>query len=251
VKYQPDQSVLHRFHPAVKLAWLLWVTVAVFVFDSATLPLLATAGAVGLLWLCGVAPWRIPGGRIFLTLGLALLVTQAAFVRQGEPVLGPVTDAGLVAGLRAMGRLLAVILMSALFVATTEPFSLACALMGMGLPYRWGFALVTALRLAPIFRLEAHHVYQAQLVRGVAYDASGPRRWWLLLRHLYLPLLVSALRTAHSLSLSMEGRAFGLHRERTYMREVAVGRRDLVAAGLLVASVVAALWYGCTRAWTG
>ena len=247
----PSQSIVHRLHPGVKLAWLLWVTVAVFVLDSAVLPLVAAGCAVGLLWLSGVTPRRIPGVRLCLTLGLALLVTQVAFVRHGNPVVGPVTDAGLIAGLRAVGRLWAVILMSTLFVATTEPFSLACALMGLGLPYRWGFALVTALRLAPIFRLEAHHVYRAQLVRGVAYDARGPRRWWLILRHLYLPLLVSALRTAHSLSLSMEGRAFGLHPQRTYMREVVAGRQDVVAGGLLVASVVAAAWYGCATAWAG
>ena len=103
---------------------------------------------------------------------------------------------------------------------------------------------MTALRLVPVFRVEAHHVYRAQLVRGVAHDASGPRKWWLILRHLCLPLLVSALRTAHSLSLSMEGRAFGLHRKRTYLREVTAGYRDVVAGTLLAASILLALWYG-------
>lgn len=248
MKFQPGQSIVHRLHPVVKLAWLLWVTVAVFVFDSVALPLGAVGCTVVLLGLAGVAPWRIPGVRIWLTLGAAILVTHAAVVREGDPLVGPLTDAGLIAGLRAMGRLLAVIFMSALFVATTEPFSLACALMSIGLPYRWGFALVTALRLAPIFRLEAHHVYRAQLVRGVAYDAVSPRRWWLILRHLCLPLLVSALRTAHSLSLSMEGRAFGLYPKRTYTREVVVSGCDIAAGALLVVSVLVAVCYGCTRA---
>ena len=31
MRFQPGQSVIHRLHPVVKLAWLLWVTVAVFV----------------------------------------------------------------------------------------------------------------------------------------------------------------------------------------------------------------------------
>ena len=232
------QSFVHRLHPAVKLAWLLWVTVAVFVSNSALLPPVAVGCAVCLLWWSGIAPWRIPGMRVWLILGAAILVTHAAVVREGDPLVGPLTTLGLINGVRAMSRLLAVILMSTLFVITTEPFSLACALMSIGLPYRWGFALVTALRLAPVFRVEAHHVYRAQLVRGVAYDAAGPRRWWLMLRHLCLPLLVSALRTAHSLSLSMEGRAFGLHRRRTSLRRVVLGRRDIVAGALLLASIV-------------
>lgn len=236
------QPFPHRLHPLVKLAWLLWVTVAVFVFDSVALPLAATAAAVALLWLAGTAPWRVPGKRTWLVVVLGSLVIQFIFVRHGQPVLGPVTDVGLAAGLRVAGRLMTVLLLSTLFVSTTEPFSLACALMQVGLPYRWGFALVTALRLAPVFRLEAHHVYEAQLVRGVAYDAAAPRRWWLLLRHLCLPLLVSALRTAHCLSLSMEGRAFGLHRQRTYLRELAAGRNDVVAGALLAGSVIVAAW---------
>jgi energy-coupling factor transport system permease protein len=182
-----------------------------------------------------------------MILAIGITALHAAVGREGGEIVGPVTDVGLVNGVRAAGRLLAVILMSTLFVTTTEPVSLACALMGVGLPYRWGFALVTALRLAPIFRVEAHHVYRAQLVRGVAYDAAGPRRWWLILRRLCLPLLVSALRTAHSLSLSMEGRAFGLHRQRTYMRPVSVSGRDLVAGALLGLSVLAAVWYGWVR----
>ncbi len=256
MRFQPGQSIIHRLHPVVKLAWLLWVTVAVFVFNptmadwpafnAAILPLIVAGCAAVLLWLAGVAPWRIPGIRLWMTLGTAILVLHVLSTRQGDPVLGPVTTVGLAAGLRAMGRLLAVILASALFVMTTDPVSLACALMRVGLPYRWGFALVTSLRLAPIFRLEAHHIYQAQLVRGVAYDTAGPRRWWLMLRHLCFPLVVSAMRTAHSLSLSMEGRAFGLHRQRTYMREVAVNRRDVVAGTLLVVSVLLVVWHGFT-----
>jgi energy-coupling factor transport system permease protein len=240
--FQTGQSLVHKLHPVVKLVWLLSVTVAVFAFNSPVLPAVIVAVAAGLLWHAGVAPWRLPAARLWLTLGLAIFIAQIVVVRDGEPVLGLFTTGGLVAGGRALGRLLAVILASALFVVTTEPVTLACALMRVGLPCRWGFALVTALRLAPVFRIEAHHVYRAQLARGVAYDARGPRRWWLLLRHLSMPLLVSALRTAHTLSLSMEGRAFGLYPQRTSSREITFRIGDAVALALLPLSAALAVW---------
>ncbi|MFH1111282.1 MAG: energy-coupling factor transporter transmembrane component T [Planctomycetota bacterium] len=241
--FQPGLSLMHRLHPVVKLAWLLWLTIAVFVFNSALLSLAVAGCAVGLLWLSGVAPWRIPGVRLWLTLGVLVVVTHALAYPQEDDSFGPRTAVGLAAGLHMMARLLAIILASALFVTTTEPISLAYALMRMGVPYRWGFALVAALRLVPVCRVEAHHVYQAQLVRGMGYDTGGPRRWWLMLRHLCLPLLVSALRTSDSLSLSMEGRAFGLYTRRTFIREVRVGGRDLMAGILLVVSILALVWY--------
>ncbi len=242
--FRPGQSLVHRLHPVVKLAWLLWVTVAVFAFDSVALPLVGVACVVALLWLSGVTPWNIPAKRLLLTLGLLVLAVHLVAVHSGDLLVGPVTTGGLAAGLRAVGRLWAVILASTLFVTTTEPLALAHGLIRVGVPYRWGFALVTALRLAPLFRLEAHHVYRAQLVRGVAYDVAGPRRWWLMLRNLFLPLLVSALRSAHWLSLSMEGRAFGLHARRTYVREVTAGWRDAVAGVVLAFSIGAAIWHG-------
>ena len=241
--FTPGPSLLHRLHPVVKLAWLAWVTVAVFVFDSVVLPGIVLGGVLVLLWLSDVAPWRIPGKTVWLTLGIAIFVTQVLAVREGDNLCGPMTNAGLHAGLRAAGRLLAVIAASTLFVATTEPFRLAAALMAVGLPYRWGFTLVTALRLAPVFKLETHHIYRAQMVRGVPYDRGRLRRFWLTLRHLTLPLLVSALRTAHALSLSMEGRGFGLHHRRTSLYQVRFGTADVVLATLWLVSLVGATWY--------
>jgi len=234
----PGQSVIHRIHPVIKLAWLLWLAVVVFVNDSAALPMVVACAAIGVLWIAGIAPWRLPGIRLYVTIGVMIAVVHVLASDEGEKIIGPVTTVGLSNAMRVAGRLLAVILLSAAFVMTTEPVSLAFGLMQLGLPYRWGFTLVTALRLAPVFRLEAHHVHRAQLVRGVAYDGALPRRWWLMLRRLCFPLIVSALRTAHSLSLSMEGRGFGLHKRRTFVRQVPTSYYDGMLIVLLVASVL-------------
>ncbi len=233
---------MHRLHPLVKLAWLIGLTVTVFRTPDATVPWLTVGGVTVLLWCATIPPWRLPGVRLWLTLALVIVAVHVAFVREGRVVLGPITAAGLEGGLRVAGRLLAVVLASHLFVKTTDPSSLAQALMKAGLPVRWGFALVTALRLVPVFRVEAHHVYRAQLVRGMPYDTHGPRRWWLLLRRCLLPLLVSALRTAHALSLAMEGRGFGLHRRRTFRREVRLTFGDAVAAALLLVFIAVTEW---------
>lgn len=246
--YTVDTSRLHRLHPLVKLLWLIGLTVAVFRTPVATVPWLTVGGVMVLLWCASVPPWKLPGVRLWLALALVIVGVHAAFVREGRAVLGPVTAAGLEGGLRVAGRLLAVVLASHLFVKTTDPSSLAQALMKAGLPVRWGFALVTALRLVPVFRVEAHHVYRAQLVRGMPYDTPGPRRWWLLLRRWLLPLLVSALRTAHALSLAMEGRGFGLYRRRTFRRELRLTFGDVVAAALLVAFIAVTEWLACHAA---
>jgi energy-coupling factor transport system permease protein len=119
-------------------------------------------------------------------------------------------------------------------VLTTEPNDLALALMRAGLPYRYGFTLITALRLVPTFEQEGQIVYNAQLARGVRYDIKSPRRFMTLVRQFLLPLLVSALGKVDSLSVSMEGRCFGKYRTRTFLRELHATWRDGLALGLLV-----------------
>ena len=58
------RSVIHRIHPVIKLAWLLWLAVVVFVNHSTALPVLVACAAVGVLWIAGIAPFGNVDGII-------------------------------------------------------------------------------------------------------------------------------------------------------------------------------------------
>jgi energy-coupling factor transport system permease protein len=224
-----------------KAAWLLVGTVFVFSVRSPW----AVVGIVALLLLsfhvAGVRLGRVRGTRLFVTTALLLGLLQVLFVREGVALveIGPlaVTSGGVERGVYVAGRFLSVILLSYLFVLTTEPNDLAYALMRAGLPYRYGFALITALRLVPTFEQEGQIVYNAQLARGVRYDVRSPRRLLTLARQFVLPLLVSALSKVDALAVSMEGRCFGKYPSRTFLREVRATWLDAVAVGVLVVAV--------------
>ena len=238
ITYHPGDSFLHRLHPLTKAAWLLFGTVFVFAVRS---PWVAV-GTVALLLLgfpvAGVRLGRVRGTRLFVSTALLLALLQILFVNEGIVLfqIGPlaVTAGGVMAGVYVAGRFLSVILLSYLFVLTTEPNDLAYALMRGGLPYRYGFALITALRLVPTFEQEGQIVYNAQLARGVRYDVRSPRRFLTLARQFVLPLLVSALGKVDALAVSMEGRCFGKYPTRMFLREVRATWRDGVAVGVLV-----------------
>ena len=243
IAYHPGNSFLHRLHPLTKAAWLIFGTVLVFVVHSPW----AAAGAVALLLLgfpiAGVQLGRVRGARLFISTALLLGLLQVLFVRQGVTLveIGPlvVTAGGVQAGVYVAGRFLSVVLLSYLFVLTTEPNDLAYALMAAGLPYRYGFALITALRLVPTFEQEGQTVYNAQLARGVRYDVRSPRRFLTLARQFVLPLLVSALGKVDALAVSMEGRCFGKYPTRTFLREVHATWLDGAAVGVLGVGIAA------------
>jgi energy-coupling factor transport system permease protein len=248
ITYQPGDSIFHRLHPLVKMAWLLFGSVLVFVLRSPWLVVTVVALLVLAFTLAGLRLDRVRGTRLFITTALLLGLLQILFVHEGETLLqiGPlvITVGGLQAAAYVAGRFLSVILLSYLFVLTTEPNDLAHALMRAGVPYRYGFALITALRLVPVFEQEGQTVYHAQLARGVQYDVRSPRRFVTLARQFFLPLLVSALGKVDALAVSMEGRCFGKYPTRTFVREVHATRLDGLAVGLLLAAALAAVLIG-------
>ena len=245
--YQPGTSFLHRLHPLVKLAWVLFVTVVAFVVPSPWLVL----GIVGLTlvlfpW-CGLRLGGLRGLRLLAGTALLLALLQVLFQHEGAVLfqLGPLvpTIGGVTAGIYVGGRFLAVVLCSYLFVLTTDPADLAYALMRAGVPYRFGFALVTALRMVAVFEEEGQTVYRAQLARGVQYDVRSPRRLLTLARQFLLPLLISALGKVDGLAVSMEGRCFGKYPTRTFVKVTPLTRFDGFAAGLLLAAAAATVGY--------
>ena len=239
---QNGASWLHRLHPLVKLAWLSAVGIGVFVYCSPVY-LLALIGSIFVIMRQARIDLKrdLRAGGMLLWTASFLFLLQAVFYHRGRelfylwPFEGldgpkwPVTSEGLSRGLVVGGRFLIIVASSQLFVLVTDPSALAYALMRAGLPYRYGFALVTALRLVPIFETEATTVYQAQLTRGVRYDAHALRRIYELLRQFMLPMLVSALRKVDALAVSMEGRQFGRYSTRTFLRRSRFTRADWLA----------------------
>jgi len=225
----PTRSIFHRLHPWAKMTWLVGATTGAVVYSSALAAVLLVAALLLVLALAGTPPWRLPGRRLCLMLTAALVAINMVIYQRGHGGLDPSWTEGLRHGLLAAARIVAVILASRLFVATTDPTDLGQGLIALGLPYRWAYALITALRLEPLFSQQTRIVYWAQLTRGVRYDSGPLLRRWLMLRRLLLPLIVSSLRAAADMSGAMENRCFGMYKHRTSARPIRFEIGDALA----------------------
>lgn len=240
-------SGLHRSSPLTGFVLLLALVGAVLGVAS-----LVVEGAV----LLGVALLALASGerptefflrlRFVFLFALVLFVAQALSVRTGDIlVMTPIriTTEGLLAGGRMSLRFLVILSASALFVRTTDPDRLAQGLIQAGIPYRYGYLLILALRFVPFFQDELRAVREAQRVRGIVISVRSPRRIAHAARYTFVPVLVSGLHRVDSIAISMKGRCFGLHAKRTASREEARSGWSLVAlviAGLAVAVAVLA-----------
>lgn len=236
--YVDNHSRLDRIHPLVKLVLLFSFSVTVFAIFSIPgqgflfgllLVSYALAGLGGTFFLRKL--------RFIFVFGFFIFLVQALAVKEGVllwhlswgPVYLSLWSQGLQGGLKMMMRFINIVGSSYLFVATTDPNKLAYALMQVGLPYRFGFALITALRFIPVFHLELEQVRNAQMAKGIELEGLSPRNLLRAVRYLFVPLVISALSRVDNLTISMEGRAFGLYPVRTYMSSQALSTKDKLA----------------------
>ncbi len=240
LSYQPGDSLAHQLYPLTKFAWLLITTTIVFIIQEGYLLIVTAILGVILLVLINPRIWQIRGFRLAFITGSALFILYLLFDKTGQILFSPgmeflsITSGGVSMGLRYSGRFLIIIFTSYIFILTTDPSDLAYALMKFGLPYRYGFLLVTALRLAPVMEDEAQTIYRAQLARGIRYDHLNLRRMLLILQQFLTPLLIGALRRADKLVFSMEGRGFGASLQRTFRKRSSATHLDFLVSLVMI-----------------
>lgn len=250
--YVPGDSWVHRLDPRTKLLALLSTLVIILLFPdplhlSIILALILALFVFSKLSLAMV----VRKTRFFLIFGFLIFFSYLIFMRNGQLIWSmelfdlwdrtislSFYEGGFWGGIAVALRFLDIVLSSLLFVAVTNPSKMAHALMRSGLPYRYGFMLIIALRFIPLFDMESSVVQNAQRARGLDIDVKGLRRIWRLAKHTFMPLLASALSRVDAISMSMDARGFGYSKKRTYLKQVKMQGADwtLTILVLLVTS---------------
>jgi len=238
IAYRNGTHGLHRASPAGNVLLLTGFLVAVLASPG----VLVKIGALGLVLLLTTFSGEPVGTflrniRFVLMFALVLFIAQALSVREGAVLFSiglPITDEGLLAGAQMALRFLVILSASFLFVLVTDPDRLAQSIVRLGIPYRYGFIFVLALRFVPFFRQELRTVREAQRVRGVQISVRSLSGLRCAIRYTFVPVLVSGVMRVDSIAMSMKGRCFGLHPRRTITRKGRWGPMDWVAAALFV-----------------
>ncbi len=223
--YVPGRSLLHQMNPLVKMVLLAAFTITVFAVKFLPWQFILFLLMLSGYGLAGLGPgFFVSKARMILRFCFFILLIQVIFWHEGHivwffSIAGlrvSVWSEGLIRGVGISLRFLNVVGSSYLFVSVTNPNQMAYALMQAGLPYRYGFMLITSLRFIPLFKLELTQIRNAQMAKGIDLQDKSLKGLARQVRHTFLPLLVSALEKVDALTMSMEGRAFGLHPTRTY-----------------------------------
>jgi energy-coupling factor transport system permease protein len=168
--------------------------------------------------------FRTRSVRILFFSVMFLAMIQLVFNKHGKIIVDlnliTIYRSGFESAVYIGARFAVIVLISFIFIFTTDTNELLYSLMKIGLPYRFGFAVITSMRLVPIFGNEVDQIYYAQLSKGVKYKIFPIKKFIRAIIQFLRLLMISIIRHVDAMVISMEGRSFGISVRRSFSREV-------------------------------
>ncbi|MBT1182069.1 ATP-binding cassette domain-containing protein [Bifidobacterium sp. CP2] len=245
-------SPIARLDPRVKMTAFLVAMFSAFGIGDARQLLLGVAFTAGVAAASRIGPARLLGSvRVFLGLFAVMGLLNVFFVRTGDVLFAigpvPVTDDGVATAVLYACRFALVIILGAVFLATTTPTAITDAFAALLSPLRRlgvhtqeiALVLSLALRFIPTLTIEAQAVADAQAARGGSIETGSLPRRVRAMTAIIVPIFAGALRHADNLSLALDARCYEEGIRRTHWRMMRVTPRDAAFAGALVVYLAA------------
>jgi energy-coupling factor transport system permease protein len=230
--YLDRNTPVHRLDPRTKIALMVLCFVAPAYYQN---PLWVAPVAV-LVLLHGLLSRSLGNLRrmrhLMIILGVSSFVLWNLFTKGETRLFGFVYQESLAFSVGRTIMMLTVIAAGMIFLSTTRNEEFVTGLIRLGLPYRVGFAISTALRMVPTIIGSVWTVVEAQKSRGHDLDAGGLVQRIRNHIPLLIPVFVSSIRNTHTFSMALESKAFGARRTRTYWLDPRFKPVDYVVLGL-------------------
>lgn len=240
--YLDRDTWVHRLDPRTKMFLLIGAFVLAFLFVNPLygLVVLAVVLAFGAMAKSLVNLKRI--WFILLMIAVMSVIMWTIFATGETPLFWFVEYEALLYGIGIALRIDTTVIAGMIFLSTTRNEEIATGLVKLGIPYRFAFAVSTALRLVPTVAATGSTIGQAQRSRGLDLDSGSIVERVRKHVPLLVPVFISTIRSTNVFSMALESKGFGASPKRTYFLRLAFGRTDalvlLILALLLVVAAV-------------
>lgn len=252
-QYYPENSIIHRLDPRVKLFGTLVFIVMLFVVNN-----FIGFGLMALYLFVIVKMSRIPFRKVIKGVrGIIIILIISAllniFFTPGKHEVAhwwifTITSEGLVRSAYLVVRLILLVLSTSVMTLTTKPNDLSD-----GLEKALGFLKVIrvpvheiamimslALRFIPTLMEETERIKKAQMARGADFESGNMFKRAKSLIPILIPLFVSSIKRAVNLAQAMEARCYN-GGNRTKLHPLKYKKRDTMSyvfCGVIIASVI-------------
>lgn len=247
--YIHAQSPFHSLTPLTKVVWLLTMYIVALLFLDFRVLIPALASILIIMFFLINAP------RKKLTDFLKLIslpfsfysIGYVLFTREGN-ILAYVdwpwyhwfwiTDWGFILSGLVLMRALILTLSTAVVLFTTNMEGILKGLEIFGIKPKFGSTLTITIALLPTMLSVILSILEAQKARGFGWEKLSIIKKARGLVKLLLPTMFSAIRYATLIPLTMESRAFGAYKGRTYIDDYTLRTKDHAVIVICIATLV-------------
>ncbi len=239
--YLDRDTWIHRLDPRTKMFLLLGMFVLAFVFLSPVYEAVILLLVLFFGYLARSLSNLLRIWFILVVIAVFTIILWSIFGSGRTPLFLFVEREALLYGISIALRIDATVIAGMVFLSTTRNEEVAIGLVRLSIPYRFAFAVSTALRLVPTVAATGFTISEAQRSRGLDLESGN------LIQRIrkYLPLLVpvfiSTVRSTNVFSMALESKGFGASAKRTFYFQTSIGRRDVVVLVVFVALLVVTL----------
>jgi len=239
-QYYPEDSVIHKIDPRVKLAGTVLFIITVFVANNVFSYIF-----IALFLAAVIAVSRVPVR--YMVKGLKAILFILIFTAVLNLFLTPgteiwrfkflrITREGVVLSVKMAVRLTFLIMGSSLMTLTTTPNHLTDGLEKGLAPlkkfhvpvHEIAMMMTIALRFIPILLEETDKIMKAQQARCADFESGNLIQRAKALLPILVPLFISSFRRANDLAMAMEARCYHGGEGRTKMKPLKYYRRDYI-----------------------
>jgi energy-coupling factor transport system permease protein len=239
--YLDRDTWVHRLDPRTKMLLLVGTFVLAFVFVN---PLYGLVVLGVVLLFGGLARVLVNLKRIWFILfmiGVMSVIMWSIFAQGRTTLFLFIEWEAILYGIGIAIRIIVTVIAGMIFLSTTRNEEIATGLVKLGVPYRFAFAISTALRLVPTVAATGSTIGQAQRSRGLDLDSGSILERVRKNVPLLIPVFVSTIRSTNIFSMALESKGFGASPKRTYFLHLAMKRRDWLVLLLFVLLLAAAI----------
>lgn len=246
------RSPVHRLDPRVKMVGFLATMFTMFAVNTPVQLALGITLTLAVMLFARLNPIRVLASiHPILALLVLMSLCNLIVVRTGTPLVawGPfsITDEGVTIAVLYACRFALVIILGAVFLATTTPTAMTDAFEALLRPFaRFGLhaqeiALVMslALRFIPTLTDETRSIVDAQAARGGSIETGSLTQRIKAMSAIIVPVFAGTLRHADNLSLALDARCYEEGIARTHWRVFAPGPKDAAFAVAVIGYIAA------------
>lgn len=242
---------LRRLDVRVKLVGFLAVLVAVFLLDhplgnAGLAVVLLGVVAAGDLPLRGVWTMLQPLLVVFVLIVVVTTFTGSPFAQSVDVQVlftwwgMDATLSGLLVGLNFVARIVAMVIATYAFAASTPVDDLLLVLAQLRAPAAAAIVVTTAISFVPTMVAAKEQIEAARQARGA--PPAGRFGRIAAFVPVMVPLITTSILLADRLAVAMASRGFGAHRTMTAMRRLRLGAWDVAVLGIILAGLAGLVW---------